>query len=121
MEITNNSRYYSIPLVCGRRIAQIVFFDTDGTVPAAVTGNSNGTELTSYERTGKYQCGTTDINQLIQSWKPSDMLPKMWADREIIQGPAIDILIENPKLNINYTPIKFKNSIQNNNNTIAQL
>ena len=31
MEITNNSRYYSIPLVVGRRIAQIVFFDSDGT------------------------------------------------------------------------------------------
>jgi len=27
MEITNNSRFYAIPLVVGRRIAQIVFFD----------------------------------------------------------------------------------------------
>ena len=31
MEITNNSRHYSIPLVVGRRVAQIVFFDSDGT------------------------------------------------------------------------------------------
>jgi deoxycytidine triphosphate deaminase len=30
MEITNNSRFYSIPLVVGRRIAQIVFFDSEG-------------------------------------------------------------------------------------------
>lgn len=43
MEITNNSRYYSIPLVVGRRIAQIVFFDTEGI------------EQKSYETTGKYQ------------------------------------------------------------------
>lgn len=48
MEITNNSRYYSIPLVVGRRIAQIVFFDTEGTL-----------EGRSYELTGtRYQlCG----------------------------------------------------------------
>jgi len=43
MEITNNSRYYSIPLVVGRRIAQIVFFDTEGI------------EQQSYEASGKYQ------------------------------------------------------------------
>ncbi|MEX2010503.1 MAG: hypothetical protein WD874_01720, partial [Parcubacteria group bacterium] len=28
MEITNNSSHYSIPLVVGRRIAQIIFFET---------------------------------------------------------------------------------------------
>ena len=28
MEITNNSRHYTIPLVVGRRVAQIVFFET---------------------------------------------------------------------------------------------
>jgi hypothetical protein len=44
MEITNNSRYYSIPLVVGRRIAQIVFFDTIGTIQGR-----------SYEQVGKYQ------------------------------------------------------------------
>ena len=42
MEITNNSRFYSIPLVVGRRIAQIVFFDTEGTL-----------EGRSYADTGK--------------------------------------------------------------------
>jgi hypothetical protein len=44
MEITNNSRHYSIPLVVGRRIAQIVFFDTQGTLDSR-----------SYSDTGKYQ------------------------------------------------------------------
>jgi hypothetical protein len=32
MEITNNSTHYSIPLVVGRRVAQIVFFDSAGIV-----------------------------------------------------------------------------------------
>jgi dCTP deaminase len=42
MEITNNSRYYSIPLVVGRRIAQIVFFDSDGTIGERSYTSSNG-------------------------------------------------------------------------------
>jgi dCTP deaminase len=72
MEITNNSRYYSIPLVVGRRIAQIVFFDTDGTL---------STGQRSYESSGKYQSDPELENLKIQ-WKPSDMLPKMYKDRE---------------------------------------
>ncbi len=94
MEITNNSRFYSIPLVVGRRIAQIVFFDTDGTL------SSN-----SYEKTGKYQTDS-DIDALIKNWHPSSMLPKMWLDREIRQGPAVDILTQKP--NERYTPVKPK-------------
>ncbi|KYQ93980.1 dCTP deaminase [Tieghemostelium lacteum] len=73
MEITNNSRMHSIPLVVGRRVAQIVFFDTDGCAGS------------SYENTGKYQT-SNDINQLRENWKPSDMLPKMYKDREIKNG-----------------------------------
>jgi len=72
MEITNNSRYYSIPLVVGRRIAQIVFFDSDGIV------SDHG----SYESKGKYQT-TNDLQLLIKQWKPQDMLPRMYLDREI--------------------------------------
>lgn len=81
MEITNNSRFYSIPLVVGRRIAQIVFFDTDGTLD------------TTYERTGKYQT-TSDVHELISSWTPYMCLPKMYKDREILQGPARDVTTE---------------------------
>eukprot|EP00339_Tiarina_fusa_P025136 CAMPEP_0117032510 /NCGR_PEP_ID=MMETSP0472-20121206/23300_1 /TAXON_ID=693140 ORGANISM="Tiarina fusus, Strain LIS" /NCGR_SAMPLE_ID=MMETSP0472 /ASSEMBLY_ACC=CAM_ASM_000603 /LENGTH=165 /DNA_ID=CAMNT_0004741171 /DNA_START=211 /DNA_END=708 /DNA_ORIENTATION=+ len=71
MEITNNSRYYSIPLVVGRRIAQIIFFDSEGTV-----------EGSSYEKSGKYQ---TDDNMehIMNSWVPEAMLPRMFKDREI--------------------------------------
>jgi hypothetical protein len=70
MEITNNSTHYSIPLVVGRRVAQIVFFETEGTLN------------TSYEQSGKYQC-TDDIQKVKQSWTPTDMLPKMYKDKEI--------------------------------------
>ncbi len=94
MEITNNSRFYSIPLVVGRRIAQIVFFDTDGTLTSH-----------SYEKGGKYQTDS-DIETLVKNWQPSAMLPKMWLDREIKQGPAVDILVEKP--NERYTPVKRK-------------
>jgi len=78
MEITNNSRYYSIPLVVGRRIAQIVFFDTDGTLRGR-----------SYVDTGKYQT-TEDLAELMANWHPDSCLPRMYADREITSGPAAD-------------------------------
>jgi len=70
LEITNNSNSYTIPLVVGRRIAQIVFFDTEG-----VLGDE-------YNKTGKYQ--TSDqIEEIMTKWKPEDMVPKMYLDREI--------------------------------------
>lgn len=69
MEITNNSRHYTIPLVVGRRIAQIVFFEV---------GSTNGR---NYGDEGKYQAGS-DVAKLENNWSPDDMLPKMWNDRE---------------------------------------
>jgi len=80
MEITNNSRHYSIPLIVGRRIAQIIFFDTDGTLT-----RGQG----SYERSGKYQ-KTDDMRQLKRNWKPYDMLPRMYEDREICRSSFIE-------------------------------
>lgn len=72
MEITNNSKNYIIPLVVGRRIAQIIFFET-GPVLA-----------TDYTKAGKY-ASSTDIAELKKSWKPESMLPKLWADRDILK------------------------------------
>jgi dCTP deaminase len=69
LEITNNSRYYTIPLVVGRRIAQIVFFDV---------GETNGT---NYVKGGKYQ-STLNLKVLQEEWDPSSMLPKMYNDYE---------------------------------------
>ena len=69
MEITNNSKNYIIPLVVGRRIAQIVFFETGPILEK------------DYASAGKYQT-STDMEQLKKSWKPTAMLPKLWADRD---------------------------------------
>ncbi len=70
MEITNNSSHYSIPLVVGRRIAQIIFFETG---PILSKDYSSG---------GKYQ--TSDkLSVLKKKWKPTDMIPKLYQDRDI--------------------------------------
>jgi len=70
MEITNNSRFYKIPLIVGRRIAQIVFFETEGTL------NNQ-----SYEHNGKYQT-RANIDDLMKLWTPDSCLPRMYLDRE---------------------------------------
>lgn len=67
MEIKNNSTKYSIPLIVNRRIAQIVFFDTEGII------------ANSYNKVGKYQT-FSNLDDLISSWKPSDMLPKLYLE-----------------------------------------
>ena len=65
MEITNNSRFHAIPLVVGRRIAQIVFMET---------GELLGDDYTAR---GKYQTATDTID----SWSPEMMLPRL--DKEV--------------------------------------
>ena len=70
MEITNNSRNYLIPLVVGRRVAQIVFFETGPILGA------------DYAAGGKYQA-EHDLKKLKMAWRPEMMLPRLWADREI--------------------------------------
>ena len=70
MEITNNSMRYIIPLVVGRRVAQMAFFEVGVTLGK------------DYSIKGKYQT-TTDLEELRRNWKPDDMLPKMWRDREV--------------------------------------
>lgn len=64
MEIRNHHQTHTIPLVVGRRIAQIIFMDTHRTETK-----------TSYEKRGKY-CPS-------RPWTSSDMLPKLYLDREI--------------------------------------
>jgi dCTP deaminase len=70
MEISNSSRYYTIPLVVGRRIAQMVFFQVEPILKA------------DYTKTGKYQT-EEDIDELRRLWTPEQMLPKLFRDREI--------------------------------------
>jgi len=70
MEVTNNSKHYTIPLVAGRRIAQVAFFEV-----ASILDKD-------YTTKGKYQVGF-DLKKIKKSWRPDDMLPKMWQDREV--------------------------------------
>lgn len=69
MEITNFTNYY-VPLVVGRRIAQIVFFET-----GEILGGN-------YTEKGKYQISDV-LATLKRDWRPEDMLPKLWKDRDI--------------------------------------
>lgn len=62
---------YKVPLVVGRRVAQIVFMDTGKKIDPKTT----------YEKTGKYQ-SSADLDTLVRLWSPECMLPKMWGDRE---------------------------------------
>ena len=70
MEITNNSRSQVIPLVVGRRIAQIVFLET-----GEILDND-------YSQGGKYQT-SNDMEKVKKQWKPEDMLPKAYKDKDI--------------------------------------
>ena len=70
MEITNNSRSQVIPLVVGRRIAQIVFLETGPILEQ------------DYTLGGKYQ-SSPDLQILQKKWQPRDMLPKAYLDRDI--------------------------------------
>ena len=73
MEIQNTSTRYYIPLVVGRRIAQIVFFETGPILSK------------SYFAEGKYQKGETHA-ELKKNWKPEMMLPRLHTDRDIKNG-----------------------------------
>lgn len=70
MEISNVSTRYYIPLVVGRRIAQIVFFETGPILS------------TDYGKKGKYQSEGT-LAQIQKEWTPLLMLPRLYMDRDI--------------------------------------
>lgn len=70
MELRNNS-HYTIPLVVGRRIAQIVFFSCGDILDK------------SYNEVGKYQPPTSNLEELKAAWTPECMLPKLYNDYEV--------------------------------------
>lgn len=78
MEITNNNRHYRIPLVVGRRLAQMAFFEVE---PIGA-----GDE---YAQQGKYQT-SAELADVKKLWQPSDMLPKMWKDREVAKNQKLE-------------------------------
>lgn len=75
MEITNNSKWRTIPLVVGRRIAQIALIETG--VQATGAGD--------YAAGGKYQV-TSDLKELKRTWHPSMMLPRLDKDRDAVSA-----------------------------------
>ena len=75
LEITNKSRNHSVCLIVGHRVAQIVFFDTDGTLRGK-----------SYNAGGKYQ-NSNKLEQVQRMWRenPGHMMkPKLYMDRECL-------------------------------------
>lgn len=72
MEVTNNSQYFTIPLVVGRRIGQMVFYEVEPlkNVPDYVGEG------------GKYQ-RSDDILEVKKSWNPQMMIPRMHQDWEV--------------------------------------
>lgn len=72
MEVTNNSQHYVIPLVVGRRIAQMVFNEV-APLSQAIDYVKEG---------GKYQ-RSQDLEELKRSWRPEMMLPQMHLDWEV--------------------------------------
>lgn len=72
MEITNNSQYFTIPLVVGRRVGQMVFYEIE---PLKHAPDYVG-------EGGKYQ-RSQDVEIVKSSWNPQMMIPQMHLDWEI--------------------------------------
>ena len=74
MEVTNNSQYFTIPLVVGRRIGQIVFYEVE-----PLTNTSD-----YVAEGGKYQ-SSQNLEELKKTWSPHQMVPQMHKDWEVKQ------------------------------------
>lgn len=72
MEVTNNSQYFTIPLVVGRRVGQMVFYEVE---PLQKAPDYVG-------EGGKYQ-RSQDLLEVKKSWNPHMMIPRMHQDWEI--------------------------------------
>lgn len=72
MEVTNNSQYFTIPLVVGRRVGQMVFYEVEPL-----------DNITDYVgEGGKYQ-RSQEIEEVKKSWHPEMMIPRMHLDWEV--------------------------------------
>lgn len=72
MEVTNNSQYFTIPLVVGRRIGQMVFYEVEPL--------KNAPDYVA--EGGKYQ-QSQELTELKRTWNPSMMIPQMQKDWEV--------------------------------------
>jgi len=71
LEIQNNAKHHSVPLVVGRRYAQIAFYQVE------VVASDD-----EYNVSGKYHT-ESDLEKMKAAWKPEAMLPKAYLDREV--------------------------------------
>ena len=71
LEIYNLNKHESVVLPVGERIGQLIFHTT-GPVEGDYSDGRGG-------MSGKYQ-HTSDLDELIRTWKPSDMLPRAYKD-----------------------------------------
>ncbi len=71
MEMTNHLSDLTVVLPAGMRVAQLIFYQVD-----PLRGQTYALE------SGKYQT-TDDVAEMIRSWKPDDMIPKLYRDRDI--------------------------------------
>jgi len=78
LEIFNLNQHETMLLPVGERIAQAVFHDTGDVEGNYGSGRDNGFS-------GKYQLGT-DINELITTWEPNQMLPRAYKDKRHMPG-----------------------------------
>ncbi len=74
MEVTNNSQYFTIPLVVGRRIGQMVFYEVEPIKGAP--------DYVKDKDSGKYQ-RSQDVEELKKTWDPEMMIPRMHLDWEV--------------------------------------
>ena len=71
LEIYNLNQHESVVLPVGERIGQLIFHKT-GVVDGDYSDARGGVS-------GKYQ-HTSNLDELIATWKPSDMLPRAYKD-----------------------------------------
>ncbi|MGK2896431.1 MAG: dCTP deaminase [Candidatus Saccharimonadales bacterium] len=87
LEIYNLNMHESVVLPVGERVGQLVFHHT-GPVDGAYASGRGG-------MSGKYQ-HTDDLDELIRTWKPSDMLPRAFKDSRVA-APIVAGLPEGTK------------------------
>ena len=76
LEIYNLNQHESVVLPVGERVGQLIFHHT-GPVDGDYSDGRNGVS-------GKYQ-HTADLDELIRTWSPEQMLPRAYKDKRVTQ------------------------------------
>lgn len=79
LEIFNLNKTESIILPVGERVGQLIFFETGEVEGNYGLGRHDGLS-------GKYQTGT-DLDEIVRTWTPDQMLPKSYLDNREMPEP----------------------------------